>query len=100
MNSPPIITAPNTLPRPRSSLHRGDEWAGALCALPHLLLFAVFVLFPIVCGFYISLHQWHVLAKQHPFVGVANYRAALGDDIFWMALRNTVLFVVLVVPLG
>jgi multiple sugar transport system permease protein len=33
-------------------------------------------------------------------VGLSNYQAALYDDIFWIALRNTIYFVVLVVPAG
>ncbi len=76
------------------------EWAGLWFALPHLLLFVIFLLVPVLFGFYISLHGWHVLAKSHPLVGLANYRAALADDIFWIALRNTAYFVLLVVPLG
>lgn len=79
---------------------RGDGIAGLLFALPHLVLFAVFLLAPVAYGFYISLHRWHVLAKTHPLVGLANYGAILQDDIFWLALRNTAYFVALVVPLG
>lgn len=79
---------------------RSDGASGFLFALPHLALFATFVLVPVIYGFYISLHRWHVLAKDHPMVGLGNYGAALSDDIFWIALRNTVYFVVLIVPLG
>lgn len=85
---------PVSLPR------RGQSWIGWLFALPHLLLFCVFLLAPTVYGFYISLHEWHVLGRRHPFVGLANYGAALSDDIFWIALRNTATFVLLVVPAG
>jgi multiple sugar transport system permease protein len=88
-------------PSPQSSRLKSDDGlAGPLFALPHLILFAIFVLGPVLYGFYISLHQWHVLAKVHPMIGLSNYSAALQDDIFWMALRNTIYFVVLVVPLG
>ncbi|MBC7808324.1 MAG: sugar ABC transporter permease [Akkermansiaceae bacterium] len=73
---------------------------GWLFALPHLILFTVFLLVPVVYGFWISLHNWHILAQTHPFVGFSNYRAALADDIFWVAARNTVYFVLLIVPLG
>jgi len=79
---------------------RDDGAAGFLFALPHFVLFSLFVLAPVLYGLYISLHNWHILAKTHPFVGLANYRAALSDDIFWIAFRNTVYFVVLIVPLG
>ena len=79
---------------------KDDGLVGFLFALPHLLLFATFVLAPVLYGGYISLFRWHILAKSHPFVGLGNYGAALSDDIFWIALRNTIYFVVLVVPLG
>jgi multiple sugar transport system permease protein len=81
-------------------MRRRDALHGFMFALPHLILFVVFLLAPVLYGFFISLHSWHVLAKSHPLVGLANYRAALSDDIFWIALRNTVYFAVLVVPLG
>jgi multiple sugar transport system permease protein len=81
-------------------MRRGGVFQGLLFALPHLVLFTVFLLVPVFYGLFISLHSWHVLAKIHPLVGLANYRAALADDIFWIALRNTIYFVVLVVPLG
>jgi multiple sugar transport system permease protein len=79
---------------------RDDALVGWLFALPHLVLFVLFLLLPVAYGFYLSLHRWHILAKNHPFLGLANYRAALEDDIFRLALWNTVYFVVLVVPLG
>jgi multiple sugar transport system permease protein len=79
---------------------RGDGVVGLLFALPHLILFCVFLLLPVFYGFYMSLHRWHVLAKARPLIGFANYQAALSDDIFWIALRNTAYFVVLVVPAG
>ena len=81
-------------------MKKSEGLHGLMFALPHLILFVVFLLVPVLSGFFISLHSWHVLAKSHPLVGLANYRAALSDDIFWIALRNTVSFVVLVVPLG
>jgi multiple sugar transport system permease protein len=85
---------------PKTRLKRDDGAYGFLFALPHLILFSIFLLLPTLYGFYISLHRWPILAKAHPFIGFANYAAALQDDIFWIALRNTAYFVVLVVPFG
>jgi multiple sugar transport system permease protein len=73
---------------------------GFAFALPHLVLFAVFLLAPVFYGAYLSLHRWHVLEKVHPWVGLANYEAALRDDVFWIALQNTVYYVLFLVPLG
>ncbi len=84
----------------RAQQRRNGTVTGLLFAAPQLLLFILFILIPAAYGFYLSLHRWHVLAPTHPFVGLANYRAALEDDIFWLALRNTAYFVLLVVPAG
>jgi multiple sugar transport system permease protein len=92
---PERLTAPERLNARRLNALRGLAFA-----LPHLVLFGVFLLGPVLYGIYISLHRWHVLQKAHPFLGLANYRAALGDDIFWIAFWNTVYFVALVVPAG
>ena len=100
MSTPSTSTAASAPVKPQNSYTRGEKVYGVLFALPHLLLFATFVLGPVLYGFYISLHRWHVLSKVQPFVGLSNYSAALSDDIFWVALRNTIYFVVLVVPLS
>ncbi len=101
MSTAPLPAAP-TAPAARSRRGGGERFGatGWLFALPHFLLFAVFLLAPTIYGFWISLHRWHVLAHTHPFIGLSNYHAALSDDIFYLALRNTIYFVVLVVPAG
>ena len=102
ISKPAADRVPKDSVRKRAVLRRArdDGWAGWLFSLPHLVLFATFLLAPTLYGFIISLHRWQILAKTHPLVGFANYNAVLSDDIFWMALRNTAYFVVLVVPLG
>jgi multiple sugar transport system permease protein len=76
------------------------KWAGPLFAAPQFILFIIFLLIPTFYGFYISMFQWHILVKHHTFIGLQNYTAVLHDDIFWIALRNTVYYVILSVPLG
>jgi len=60
-----------------------------LFVLPHFLLFAVFILFPIFRSIYISLFDWKIMLKEQHFIGLANYEALLKDTIFWQALGNT-----------
>lgn len=79
---------------------RSAQAVGLLFALPHLILFTAFLLVPTIFGFWISLHRWHILAKTHPFIGLGNYGQVFSDDIFWIAVKNTLYFVVLVVPAG
>src|SRR5688572_9757858 len=54
---------------PQSAIHNREGLVASLFALPHLVLFVVFLLVPVLYGFYISLHRWHILAKTHPLVG-------------------------------
>ena len=60
-----------------------------LFVLPHFLLFAVFILFPIFRSIQISLFDWKIMLKEQQFIGLANYEALLKDTIFWQALGNT-----------
>src|SRR5579883_1730354 len=53
--------ATHTITRQRAARLRDDGFAGWLFALPHLILFGVFLLAPTLYGFYISLHHWPVL---------------------------------------
>jgi multiple sugar transport system permease protein len=68
-------------------------------ALP-LTLFFVFQLAPVVISFFWSFTEYNVVNSPQ-FVGFANYRQLLFDDpVFWIALRNTAVYVIGVVPLG
>ncbi|MGW2711116.1 carbohydrate ABC transporter permease [Streptomyces sp. NPDC001356] len=68
-----------------------------LFAAPGLLVTAAFVLYPFVSTVVNSFTDRRTLVPGH-FVGLANYREMLHDDQFWVALRNSTLYVVGVVP--
>jgi multiple sugar transport system permease protein len=63
-----------------------------LFVLPFLAFFLVFTAIPIVQAVVMSLYNWAILAKTHPFVGLDNYVRLLDDQIWWQALRNTTWF--------
>ena len=46
-----------TLPKAASAPRLSNDLAGWLFALPHLVLFVVFLFLPVVFGFYLSLHR-------------------------------------------
>jgi multiple sugar transport system permease protein len=58
---------------------------------PNVLLFAVFMLFPLAFAGFISLHDWDIIGDSE-FTGLANYRRLLADPLFWTALGNTLLY--------
>lgn len=55
---------------------------------PFFILFAIFGIFPLVSGFYISFFRWDGISDMH-FVGVQNYINLFKDSLFWKALKNT-----------
>lgn len=56
---------------------------------PFYILFAIFGLFPIISGFFISFFSWDGV-KAMKFIGLRNYGRLLSDPLFWKALKNTV----------
>lgn len=65
--------------------------------LPGILLYAWFVLQPTASLFLMSLTSWDGLAPFKTWNGLGNYVALFSDDLFWGALRNNLVFVVLLV---
>jgi len=55
---------------------------------PFFILFAIFGLFPIASGLYISFFSWDGMSSMR-FVGIRNYYRLLQDAIFWKSLYNT-----------
>ena len=72
--------------------------AGYCFVAPAVLLIGSFSFVAIAYSFWISLHRYDVLAIHNPFVGLANYRDVLVDDLFRLSLLNTTYYVVLTVP--
>ncbi|BCB87294.1 carbohydrate ABC transporter permease [Phytohabitans suffuscus] len=89
---------PGSPGRPR--LSRIDmKYSPYLYVAPFFVLFAVFGVYPLVYTLWVSLHEWDLLAQEHPFVGLANYSALLSDSDFWNSVYNTLgIFVLSTVP--
>lgn len=68
--------------------------------VPSVLLVAVFGLYPILSGFWLSLHKASLLSPVREFAGLENYRAIAGDPRLKQAAINTVYYTVLFVPIS
>ncbi len=78
------------------------NWKNAAWSLfflsPYLIGFTVFVGGPIVAVFALSLTRWDILSPP-VVVGLGNYQKLVFDDpLFLTSLRNTVQYILLVVP--
>ena len=66
--------------------------------LPFFILYTVFTIWPVIQGFYVSLHKWGLMGKQS-FIGFDNYVKFIGDKNFWKALKATTFFVIITKPM-
>ena len=64
-------------------------------AAPALLVFGVYVIYPILHTCVLSAYSWSSIEPQKRFMGLGNYSALMQDPHFHTALRNNVLFIVL-----
>lgn len=69
-----------------------------LFLMPNLLIFGIFIIYPAIMGLRMSLYDWSILDGSK-FVGFRNFKELFGDSMFWLTLRNTLLYVAAVVPL-
>jgi ABC-type sugar transport system permease subunit len=64
---------------------------GYLFVAPIVLFFVVFVGYPFLRSFYLSLTSWSGLGSAR-FVGLRNFQVMADDPAFWKSLGNTLLF--------
>ncbi|MFZ4659095.1 MAG: carbohydrate ABC transporter permease [Caldilineaceae bacterium] len=89
-----------TAPRRRGRGYRFERrLAGYFFVLPSLLFLAIFVVYPILSAFYLSLHRYTLL-EAPVWNGLTNYGLLMDDSRFFKALGNTLLFAVMTVPVG
>ena len=87
---------------PRTSSRRrwlnGESITALLFILPSLIGFTVFYAVPAVRGIWISFTNWDLL-RPATFIGIENYVKLFNDPEFWNALKVTLYYVLLNIPL-
>jgi ABC-type sugar transport system permease subunit len=69
-----------------------------LLLAPYLIAFVIFLAFPIVRGFYMSLFDWGIFGPRE-FLGLKNYATLFEEPQFWQAFSNTLTFTIMYVPM-
>ena len=75
-----------------------DNIAASLFLLPFLAFFVGFVLYPMFMCVYTSFFD-ATMGREDIFVGLKNYQDLFQDSVFWIALRNTMVIVLVSVPI-
>jgi multiple sugar transport system permease protein len=77
-----------------------ENLAGYLFILPAILVLITFVILPIVWAVFLSLHKVQLLGGiKYEFIGFRNFTRLVEDERVWIALKNTVEYVAIVVPI-
>ena len=71
---------------------------GYLMSAPYLIYFAVFSAFPIFFSFFLIFHRWNIVGPMK-WVGLANFNMMFSDPLFWTSIYNTVIFLLIHIPL-
>jgi fructooligosaccharide transport system permease protein len=82
-----------------SGRKRNERVTAYLFVLPAVALLIGFLVVPMIYTAYFSAFKYQIMRPdQISFIGTQNYTKLFGDKNFWIALKNTVYFTILVVP--
>ncbi|MEL0613461.1 sugar ABC transporter permease [Marinomonas arenicola] len=79
-----------------------QQWMPILFLAPAVILFSLYVIFPIAQSIWLSFFEWDGLGEK-TFVGLSNYFELFSDEQFWTALINNLywlIFFMLAPPIG
>ncbi|SDS72067.1 carbohydrate ABC transporter permease [Microlunatus soli] len=98
------MTAFFALDREVGQRHRGwsafwDARHSYLLMLPGAILVALFSVYPMVMSWYYSLFRWDGFSSDMTFIGLQNYREAIGDSYFWNAFGRSLVFAAVATPI-
>ncbi|MDP9365741.1 MAG: sugar ABC transporter permease [Chloroflexota bacterium] len=88
-----------SLPRAGQGAGERSDLAGLAFVLPFLIAYGLFLIWPIIQGFRMSLFNWSLTGSgTDEFMGLGNYREAFNDANFWSSIWHTILFTLLSTP--
>ncbi|WP_214779739.1 sugar ABC transporter permease [Exiguobacterium sp. s22] len=87
------------LPREKVRTRLSDAASGLLYLSPSIILFGVFLVYPLLRTIYLSFFRIDTQGTPLEFVGVGHYSTLFTSAAFWQSIQATVGFVLLTVPL-
>lgn len=101
------MSKPIAIPRPVPAGLRGQirrlawrhGWSYFFVA-PSLVFLTIFWIYPVIRSIMLGFADLNLRTGQADFVGLANFASSFASPLFWIALRNTAIFTLVVVPIG
>ncbi|MCH6574173.1 MAG: sugar ABC transporter permease [Bacteroidetes bacterium] len=69
-----------------------------LLVSPYIIHFFVFIAFPVVFSIVLTFHKWNIISPME-YTGFANYIRLFQDALFLKSILNTLIFLVIHIPL-
>lgn len=69
-----------------------------LLVSPYIIFFIVFIAFPVIFSIVLTFHKWNIISPME-YIGLTNYKRLFKDAFFWKSLLNTLIFLVIHIPL-
>lgn len=67
-------------------------------SLPYIIYFLLFIAFPLIFSFILIFHKWNIITPME-WTGLRNFERLFHDVLFFRAIRNTLLFLAIHIPL-
>jgi multiple sugar transport system permease protein len=100
-SAPAVATAATLTPakKPPGRGRSRESVVGLLMAAPASVLLLIFFFVPVALSFGLAFTNARLISPRPPrIVGFENFTTLFSDSLFWVSLRNTLYFAVIVVP--
>ncbi|MBX2999714.1 MAG: sugar ABC transporter permease [Caldilineaceae bacterium] len=79
---------------------RSGKWdkIAIIFVAPWLIHLALFTLYPLYIALYGSVANWNILTDEMEYVGFVHYARLLSDERFFLAIRNSFVYLIIQVP--
>ncbi|GLV54185.1 spermidine/putrescine ABC transporter permease [Dictyobacter sp. S3.2.2.5] len=85
--------------RQRSRRERREELIGYLFASPIIIGIITLAAYPFLASFYYSFTDYNIIQPPY-WTGLQNYHDLFADPLFWLSLKNTLIYSAVVIPLN
>jgi putative chitobiose transport system permease protein len=75
------------------------NWTPYLFLSPALVVLGLTVFLPTLQAFYLSFTKYEYIDAPMTWQGLGNFNKLMGDPVFWETVRNTLLYLIAVVPI-
>lgn len=76
----------------------GDDCSGYLFISVAMIIFSVFTIYPLISAIITSFQDYKPFGSE--WNGIENYKDAVTNKLFWISLRNTLVYTIITVPLS